>query len=469
MSNSRFAFTGRLLAALLVVVLLALMASLTACGGDLAGEPPVVATLPPRATTPPTQDVDVPFSLDMPEIGAGTEFVPPAGSAADEQAPAMPPANAGDETLGVFSGLVTNASSGGPVNEGQRVLLYVVNERFEEDVLETTTGPDGRYRFEDVPVRRGWHYLVSVQYGDGFFTGGMIAGTPSNPDADMPVSVFDVTDDPTVIVIDDLLTQVIPVQEGLLFVQIFRFSNTSDRLYLSGDVIDETRNASVRVTLPAGAQVTAFEDERRYVLSGDGRTVLNTQPVFPGDRHIIHVSYILPDNGTVRVDQPLHYRLSGPVQIIAPEALRINAPQLTTGAREVINGNTFRTYSGSLSLEAGAALQYTVSRSGSSGAVDATTLLAALLAGLGTLALLGAFMLYWRSQQANRPPQAAPAGVAPSGDTASVDIQTQIDDLVTQIADLDSQYRAGEVSAAVYQERRGQFKARLTTLMREKE
>lgn len=450
MANIRCVGKGRLLAALFIAVLLA------ACGGDLAGEPQVVATVPPRATVPPTADAEVPFSLDAPEVDADA-----LGEASDEQAPAMPPA-ASDEAAGVFTGLVTNASSGSPVAEGQRVLLYVVNQSFEEEVLETFTDTEGRYRFEDVPVRRGWHYLVSVQYGDGFFTGGMVAGTPDNPDADMPVSVFDVTDDPAVIVIDDVLTQVIPVEGGLQFVQIFRFTNTSDLLFLTGEAIDDTRNVSVRVSLPAGVQVTAFEDQRRYVLADDGRTVLNTQPVFPGDRHIVHVSYVLPDNSPVQISQPLHYRLSGSVQIIAPDMLRIDAPQLTTGSSEIINGNTFRTYGGSLNLDAGASLQYSISRTTVS-TLDTTTLAAAVLAGMGTLALLGAFVLYWRSQRGTPQPQPVPA--AASG----ADLQAQIDDLVTQIADLDREQRAGNISAAAYQERRGQLKARLAALMKEKE
>jgi len=345
------------------------------------------------------------------------------------------------------------------------VLLYVVNEAFEENVLETTTDDGGRYRFDEVPVRRGWHYLVSVQYGEGFFTGGMVAGTPDSPDANVPVSVYDVTNDPTVIVIEDVLTQVIPVEGGFQFVQIFRFGNTSDRLFLTDDIVDESRNASVQVTLPEGAQVTAFEDQRRYALAEDGRTVINTQPVFPDESHIMHVSYTLPENSSVRVEQPLHYQLTGPVQIIAPEVLDIDAPQLTSGSSEVLNGNTFRTYSGSLNLEAGAALQYTISLA-TSDALDTNTLIAAVLAGVGTLVLLSAFFLYWRSQRGadQQQPVAATAAPAPP-----VDLQAQIDDLVTQIADLDREQRAGNISAAAYQQRRGQLKARLAALMKEKE
>jgi hypothetical protein len=430
------ALLWRRLAAGLIV-----MIALAGCAG-LGGEPEIVATVPPFVPTA------------IPELPADAE-----GDADTEQEAAPPIAAAAEvaATTGTFSGVVHNASADEIAPADLQVLLYVLDDRFDEQVLQTRTDADGRYRFEDVPVRRGWHYLVSVQYGGGYFAGNMVAGTPDAPDVELPVTVYDVTADPAAITISSVLAQVTPVEGGLRVIQIFQFRNDTRWLYVTEQPVDDAHNVSIAVRLPAGAQVLAFDDQRRYVLSADGETVISLEPVFPGERHMMHISYLLPYSGPLTVEQPLDYRLDGPVEMVAPDALVVETAQLTASGAEIIEGTRFVTYAGDLSLPAGDALRYQVSGGVVTGSTTSSppggTLLATVGgAALGMMLVAGGWF-YLRRRE-------------PQGATHAVDERHQIDELVAGIAELDRLYQAGQIDAAAYQAERGQLKARLADLMR---
>lgn len=394
-------------------------------------------------------------------------LVPPTVSAGDAQTPAPPEQAAPTEVAiseapGTVSGVITSGTAGVELPADLIVTLHVVDEAFNEETRTTTIGPDGSFAFDAVPVRSDRRYFTTVQFAGGFFVSDMLPGDAAAPDLSLPITVYSVTADSSVIHIDSILGQIVPGADGLQVVQIVTFRNESDSIYLSEEVIGEFQQASVRLTLPPGAVVNEFAGSSdRYLLAADGTGVIDTQPVFPDENHVVHVMYTLPYSQGAEIAQPLDYPLAGSVQFLLDESLTLTSSQLSSRGPQAMGGVTYLTYGGDLELAAGEALRYSISGAAAQGAGTAggggssSIVLAAALFAMGAGALLAAALLYWRGRTA--------AAAVPAASAR----QQQIDALVQQIAELDDAQAAGEISAGAYRKQRQALKDRLAALLQE--
>src|SRR5690606_29466629 len=114
--------------------------------------------------------------------------------------------------------------------------------------------------------------------------------------------------------------------DQLQVAQIASFSNSSDRVYIVGG----EQRESVRVPLPVGAQIiNTADDTNRYRVSDNGTALIDTQPVFPGDQHLVHVIYALPYDGSKHFDLLIQHALNGPVRLlVSPDTLQVTSEQL---------------------------------------------------------------------------------------------------------------------------------------------
>lgn len=414
--------------------------------------------------------------IDLPPLTpppAEVAQVPP--PAATEEAQAAPTTAAGTpvptqtvpaEAVGTVTGTIISGTADAPVPADLTVTLHIVDDQFSEQNRETTLNPDGSFTFADVPIRADRRYFTTVMFAEGFFVSDMLRGDPASPALDLPITVYDVTVDPSVVQIQSVLAQIAPSTEGLQVIQIVTYRNTSDRIFLSREVVDEFRQESVRLTLPQGAVIREFADStERYIIAEDGGSLVDTQPVFPGENHIVHVLYTLPFSGSADIVQPLDYPLTGSFQMLVDSALRLSSSQLIARGAQTMGGATYETYSGALSLGAGETVRYTVtgapasSTASAGGTANNNIVLAAALFAAGAGALLAAAIIYWRGRTVP-----ATAGAAPADSR-----QQQIDELVQQIAELDAAHDADEISRSVYRKRRQALKDRLSALLQENE
>lgn len=387
-------------------------------------------------------------------------LIPPTVAAAGAQTPA-PTVAAVSEAPGTVSGTIVSGTAGVELPADLTVTLHTVDAAFSEETRTTTIGPDGSFAFADVPVRSDRRYFTTVQFAGGFFVSDMLPGDPAVPDLSLPITVYGVTADPSVIHIASILGQIVPGPDGLQVVQIVTFRNESDSIYLSEEITGEFQQASVRLTLPAGAVVNEFAGSSdRYLLAADGAGIVDTQPVFPDENHVVHVMYTLPYTAGAEIAQPLDYPLAGSVQFLLDQSLTLTSSQLPPRGPQTMGGVTYLTYGGDLELAAGEALRFSVSGAaaqdaGTAGGGSSSIVLAAALFAMGAGALLAAALLYWRGR--------ASAAAVPAASAR----QQQIDALVQQIAELDDAQAAGEISAGAYRKQRQALKDRLAALLQE--
>lgn len=369
--------------------------------------------------------------------------------------------------LGVVSGTVTNRSSGGTVPADLTLNLHIISAQDASspgDIVHTTVNPDGTYRFENVPIQAGQQYVVTTSYNDTAFNSQVVDGDLAVPQIDLPLDIYEIESDPGVIQIDGVLSMVQAQTDKLEVVQIFSFTNESDRIYLKQDGGTST---SVSVRLPSGA---AFEDfsNGSYLISADGTQITDTQPIYPGNPHVMHIAFTLPYSGSASIAQQMDYPLNGTVEVmVGSDGLSVSGDGLNgLGARQ-LGDRTYQSFGGSLSRNAGDTLRYSVqgalssAQSNAPATVNNISPLAYLLIGAGLLAIGAAFGFFMRERVTAGTATTAPAPISES-------LSPQSETLIQQIADLEARFNKGKITKTKYERQRAALKAELAAIMKDK-
>ncbi len=384
------------------------------------------------------------------------QSIPPA--ATEEPAASATTAPAGEGTV---TGQVTNGTALGTVPPDLTVTLFATDGRSETQRRETTLDADGRFRFEGVSLNPEQAYVAVVAYQERTFTSEFARGEGDT--LDLPVTIYELTEDPSVITVVGMVSQVTAVADGLQVVQVINFRNNSDRVFTSSQQVGENQYASVVVALPPGGVILGFpEQEQRYIVPEDGATVIDSVPVLPGSDHLIQYIYFLPYQDGAIIEQPLNYALDGAVRLLLrPENVTATSDQLEPIGPQTLGEVTYSGYGAELSLQPGEAVVYELSGTGAATAdeiippvVSSNNLVAVVLVVLIAQAVLigGLYWFYRRRKTA-----------------APEDKSRVIDALARQIAELDDAHERGDINHDLYHHRRQQLKARLAELMGEPE
>nr|MCU0512674.1 hypothetical protein [Anaerolineae bacterium] len=278
----------------------------------------------------------------------------------------------------------------------------------------------------------------------------------------MPVTVYEKTEDASVIEIGLLLTQIQKHGDQLLVAQVISFNNTSDRAFAGPTVLEGLQSPSVKITLPPGAQLRVTGQEG-YILGEDGVTVTSIQPVMPGEVYNMHVSYLLPITGSAVLEFPVHYRMANQAELmLTPGEFTVSSSQFQPMGVQSFSGGQFEDYLAE-PVTAGQTLRFELTPKAAAAAplsaINNLPLAIGLsLAGIGLMVLSA--VLYWRGRK-------LPAVAAAA--TGAVPLTMQIDNLVQQIGDLDIRHQRGDITEKAYQQQRTQLKKRLAVLMDEQQ
>ncbi len=409
--------------------------------------------------------IPAPASTEAAVVQAETPAGTPAPTSESTERAVQPP-NATQEVgadntnvTGVVSGTVTNQTAGSSIPADLALNLHVISSDSQSaQTFDTTVNPDGSYTFENVPMETGGQYIVSTSYEQAVYSSDVVTGDASKTQMDIPLSIYEVTDDPTDIQMSSMLMMLQPdTQPGTLqVVQIISFSNTSDRAYMRQ--VDGGA-ASVIVRLPAGATYEDFSGGS-YLVSSDGTQVADTQPVLPGSDHIMHVAFSVayPGDATVSISQPMDYALNGEVEVLAETGtMSVSGTGFSTLGTRQLGDRTFVSYGGALTRAAGDTLSYAISGATSAQAAGSVTttgngisIVAYVLIGAGLLAIGAAFGFFMRERTDSR----HAVVLTPNA-------------LIKQIADLDVRYHEGKVEESQYRKQRDTLKTRLVALMKE--
>lgn len=378
-----------------------------------------------------------------------------------------------DAVTGTVTGQIVNGSAGGSVPAGLEVELIAVRGADFSLLQDLTTTADdaGAFAFDGVTIDADARYIARVVYRDRLYTSPIVPGTDFAGDTlTLTPTIYELTEDPAVLVIERMVTQVTAVGESLEVLHIVSVTNTSDRAYSTSDTLDDGRPVSVVLSLPPGAIVTGFAETGRYAVAQEQFAILDTLPVLPGEGHLIQVIYFLEYGGDAIVEQEMNYAVNGQVRLLArPTNLRVTSQQLAPLGIEQIGPNEFATYGAELALQPGDVIGYQIAGAGvpvSQQGIPQTTvtgnalpiLIAAVV--IGEIVVIGGLYMWYRRRKARQSAAAVPAASAP--DTALMD------GLVRQIAELDAEYEAGKLSPEAYQRQRAALKTRLAEVMERK-
>ena len=391
------------------------------------------------------------------------------GTTLQAQATAEPGAEAAAEVTEIadlpdtvaVSGTITNGTTSGSVPADLPVSLFIFDAEFNRQQIDGSADANGNFSFADVPFNVDNTYAVTTTYRDTVFATDLLANDSLIADAaggtlNMPLTIYELTEDPAVIQITGIVSQVSMEPETLQVVQVFEVSNTGDRAFTSSQTASNGASISLVISLPPGAVVVGFpENPNRFIYDQNTFTVLDTIPVLPGEEQFVQVVYLIPyDSGGAIIEQPINYTLEGPVRLLVrPPTATVTSEQLTPRGMETIGTTQVQSYGGDLSLAAGEVIRYEISGAGvpSTGtqAVTTNNLVPIVIAVLVIAALVGGGLLVLGTRSR-------------SGDQQVIDI------LVRQIAELDAEHDAGRLDDEAYERQRAALKARLATLMERK-
>lgn len=364
-------------------------------------------------------------------------------SLAEQAASAAQPA----PQSGTVRGVIANGTGGMADPTALDVMLFVMNNAGEEIATLTTAAEDGLFAFEDVPVQQSYAYVASVTYQDVTFISPLALGRDLTEDAlDMPITVYEVTDNPDVIAVDLLLTQVVLYSdEAVEMLLVMRVTNTSDHVYRSPVQVDEQRYETVRVHLPESAVPVAL-DALRYEWDEANNVLIDTLPVLPESQHIVHVTYFMPLREVVSVAYQVEYAMRTPAELmLIPGQFDVQSTQFVSQGVMEFTGGVFEDYLAD-PLPAGETLRFDLMlRPPQAAGEDSQAVMALILVGIGGgfMALAGGLYVYQRRRS------------------------SLADALVVQLAELDLRYQAQEINEATYQAQRQQLRQRLSRLMRD--
>ncbi len=359
-------------------------------------------------------------------------------------ASAEPAANPDAFTI---SGRVVNETTGQPAPQGLPVYLNYGSAAQGLSTLQTTVGADGRYAFEDVPRLPDSAYFVYTLYSGVTFDGGVRRVDQIGAALDVPLAIFEPTDDISIIRLARIETLMEPFTSlaeqptsGLLVTQHFIFENTGDRAFVLSQA---GRTFSVLLTMPPGSIALNALNDRRFIVAQEQYAVIYAMGLPPGETRIELIYFWPYENGAV-FDQVLNYAYSGDVTLtVRPKSITLrNASGWTVDTSPPFVNQYQRTVTiprgGSLVFDLTGSVQPNVSAAVVTGDVLLPLL---VLIGVAVLVGLGAFVAFRQRS-------------APS-----------VEALLQQIAQLDALHERGQINHDAYQQQRKALKEQVAVLM----
>lgn len=360
------------------------------------------------------------------------------------------------ERQGTVRGQVTHGTPGASLPPALSVNVYAFSGNTLLETYTVTTDAQGVFALDDVTVDGTRQFVAATTYQNvvyGSPTGQFVTRT-----LDLPITLYAVTDDPSVLTAQQLQVFFQFASETEVTIgEVYALSNQSDRTYRASSarplifpVPDEAGAVDVRGRVPG----------ENYEFAANGLSLFD--PIPPGDQVTrLFLAYRVPfADGFQFVARP-------PIPVTQIGVLVASANVTAQGDRlqdlgvEDFQGTPIHSYAGP-ALNADAAYTLTLSAPNPLMRALGGSALEVALAGLALAAVLGAvgWWFYTRRVPANE------AGLEPAP-TAPVSPPPAVpaDPLIQIIADLDDAYARGAVAEADYQARRAALKAEVLRRM----
>jgi len=376
---------------------------------------------------------------------------------AEQQPESTPDADAVDaeQPTTQVMGTVTHQNPDADIPSGLTLTLYMLDTLFQERTLTTALNPDNTFVFEDVPVGEGWFYLVSITYRGLNFDSDLFE-LSADAVHEANITLNEITNDPSGVVISQIVTRITPFGEVLQFDQDVTVTNTSDQVFMSGISLEDGLQASLSLPLPAGAAYVPGQP--RFVYDEATFTLYDTEPILPNTSETLSFRYVVPYAGAAIIEYPVEYTTEAfVIVLLETEDLTIRSEQLTFIDPEAVPDVESIAYGGEVSLSPDEVIRFEVvggipgiGTSADSSVVTSDNLTPILIVGgVGILIIIAGILFF----TGRRP--------------AITDCE--IDTLARRIAALERQHEKGDINHDVYQREKAILDRRLTELTQDTE
>lgn len=365
-------------------------------------------------------------------------------------------------------GVVRNGTRNAPLPANLPLELRYGNHAAGIQSQQMPLNADGSFRFTDVPYNPEYAYVVFTRYDRMVFPGDSLSGAEMLAVADSyDLTIYERTEDLFVLSINDIQTTISPMDPnapivaddgttgegigpGLLFQQVFTISNSADRAFLQP--VSDDLYISLPIDLPPGAVILNDPNDRRYIAVQEQFTIVDTQPIFPGDDHTLQVFYFVPYENSAVIDQNMTIPLNGDVTVrLAPTDLTLSGGGFVQAADANPNVNR---YVGTFDLARNESLRFDLEGAVSAARPTSDTpqvvtseRLIPILALFGLILVgFGAALYVWSRRTADTSAEQARA-------------------LTLRIAELDDMHANGQLDADSYQQERARLKQQLAALL----
>lgn len=478
------------LTSLRIFVLCLLALVIVACEVTTASEPETVAQSTfrpnPAANLQQTEEpaVEVDAQPEQTEEPAGADSSP---DSTPEPADSRPPIGDGIISMVV---ILKNGTAESSTPTNLSVTLTSLDVDFNV-VYEQTLSPqpDERYRFIEVPVAADGSVILGTTYQGIGFQLSVPAAEITGVNLERELVVYETTDDPSVIKIDQVWYLVDGVtSEGVAEVfNWYFFSNIGDRVYIGNGA------QILQLQLPYGARAVQLQMRADPTVigideSGDSPVVIDNRPILPGSQQQLIVVYLVDYEGATTLVHDIGINAD---RVIAytyePRRLRFEGEGFTsTGTRDIRGLGTYDSYTRE-NVAATDTVRFTF------GDTDQTPIQTTppatnprsntaeeedgffqdntdLILGIGILMIIFGGMYFIYDLQKERLRLAAGAAASRKGKTKLAPKETRKaresrNKLIAAIAQLDESFERGEISEANYHKQRDDLKAQLRDLM----
>jgi len=362
-------------------------------------------------------------------------------------------------------GTVSNRTPNASVPDGLTVTLNafdpVTFTPLDDITLTAALDAENAYRFEDVEVQADRFYLASVNHQGRDFASGFTQPDFTQDTLTLDIDLFELTDDPSVIEVKTGVIQIRVIGDSIEFQQFLQFRNTSNSVFTSLTPNADGRYSALEMTLPPGAVVLGFDDERSYTVSDDGSTVYDMRAMLPAEERLTLVSYLVQYGGGAVIEFPTRYAINGEMRLIVqPDTIQVTSTQFPYIGTDDVGGENFEAYGGQLNLAAGETLRFELSGQAMTAAqvgqqtsttISSDALVPALIVAVSIGLMIAVAVILFIARRRNKPLVVAESQA--------------IDALVAQIAELDRQHDAGEINHDWYQQQRATLRQRLAILL----
>jgi len=371
---------------------------------------------------------------------------------------------------GILEGEVVNETPGGTApGEGLAVTLHILRNGNEIETRETTTGAEGRFRFEGLDQDPALEYWVEAVYEDAPYSSAMPVQFEAGAETiSATIPVYESSDDDSAVRLNSVHVIAESFGQVLRISEIHMFSNDGDRTF-AGSGQGPSPGTTVFIPLPANAVGVAFSEEDpagRYVEAEGG--VWDTEPVTPGaDTSLVFLSYhLMVADQAATLERSFAYPVTAFNILATQPGLTLQSGQLIDQGTQSFQGREYAFYIAE-DLQAGEelVLNFVVDEAAAAGsampgaetqAAPATTQPAGagqqgLLRTMGIVLVclaVGAAVVY--PLAVKRPRAAAPAAAPALSDPRRRP-------LLEELADLENAHEEGRLDEADYEQQRARI------------